>query len=163
MIPARSPVIIYHPELQSGRQHALFSALTVTIWALWIYLWLPLITGILWGVGIRWAYFQIFRGTRGVSLWVILWILCAVIVAVAYWSTYNRIRYEGKTQRRRAKALSKIMIGQKFGVTGDALYTLTHERRLNLYFNDREELMDVDARASTAAQAVPATKPVGIR
>jgi hypothetical protein len=55
------------------------------------------------------------------------------------------------------------MIGQKFGVTGDALYTLMHERRLNLYFNDQEELMHVDALASATAQAFPATKPVGIR
>jgi biofilm PGA synthesis protein PgaD len=163
MIRAHSPLIISHPERQSGTQHALFSTLTVSIWALWIYLWLPLITGILWIVGIRWAYIQVFKGARGVSLWVIVWILGAVIVAVSYWSIYNSVRYEGRMQRRHAKAVSKTMIGQKFGVTGDALYTLMHERRLNLYFNDQEELMHVDALASATAQAFPATKPVGIR
>jgi biofilm PGA synthesis protein PgaD len=159
----QSPLIISHPERQSGTQHALFSMLTVGIWVLWIYLWLPLITGILWIVGIRWAYIQVFRGARGVSFWVIAWILGAVIVAVAYWSIYNTLLYAERTQRRHAKVLSKIMIGQKFGVTGDALYTLVHERRLILYFNDREELMRVEPSASMTAQAFPATKPVGIR
>ena len=163
MIRTQSPLIISHPERQSGTQHVLFSMLTVSIWALWIYLWLPLITGILWIVGIRWAYIQVFRGTRGVSFWVIAWILGAVIVAVVYWSIYNSIRYEGRTQRRRAKVVSKTMMGQKFGVNGEALYTITHERRLNLNFDDREELMRVDALASATAQAFPATKPVGTR
>jgi biofilm PGA synthesis protein PgaD len=161
MMRINSPLIISHPERQSDTQHALFGALTVSIWVLWIYLWLPLITGILWIVGIRWAYVQVFKGSRGVSLWVIVWILGAVIVAVAYWSSYNNIRYAGRTQRRHAKAVSKTMIGQKFGVTGDALYRLMHERRLNLYFNDREELIRVDAFASTTA--FPPMKPVGIR
>jgi biofilm PGA synthesis protein PgaD len=161
MIRVNSPLIISHPERQSDTQHALFGALTVSIWALWIYLWLPLITGILWIVGIRWAYIQVFKGGRGISLWVIVWILGAVIIAVAYWSSYNNIRYAGRTQRRHAKAVSKTMMGQKFGVAGDALYTLMHERRLNLYFNDREELIRVDALASTTA--FPPMKPVGIR
>ena len=77
MIRAHSPLIISHPERQSRTQHALFSTLTVSIWALWIYLWLPLITSILWIVGIRWAYIQVFKGTRGVSLWVICQVSCA--------------------------------------------------------------------------------------
>jgi poly-beta-1,6-N-acetyl-D-glucosamine biosynthesis protein PgaD len=160
MIRAPSPLIISHPERQSGTQHTLFGALTVGIWALWIYLWLPLITGILWIVGIRWAYIQVFKGTRGISLWVVVWILGAVIVTVAYWSSYNIIRYAGNTQRRRAKAVSKAVIGRKFGVTSDALYTLVHERRLNLYFDKRGELTRVDAIESATAEAFPATKPV---
>jgi biofilm PGA synthesis protein PgaD len=163
MMRAQSPLIISRPERQSGAQHALFGALTVSIWALWIYLWLPLITGILWTVGIRSAYTQIFKGSRGISLWVIVWILGAVIVTVAYWSGYNNIRYGGRTQRRQAKAVSKTMIGRKFGVTADALYTLMHGRSLNLHFNDREELMGVDALAGAAAQGFPSTQPAGIR
>jgi poly-beta-1,6-N-acetyl-D-glucosamine biosynthesis protein PgaD len=163
MIRVNSRLIISRPERQSGTQHALFGALTVSIWVLWIYLWLPLITGILWIVGIRWAYLQVFKGSRGISLWIIVRILSAVIAVVAYWSIYNNIRYSRRTQRRHAKAVSKKMIGQKFGVTGDVLTTLMHERRLNLYFNDREELIRVDALASTTAQAFPPLKPVGIR
>jgi biofilm PGA synthesis protein PgaD len=163
MIRSQSPLIISHPERQSGAQHALFGALTVSIWAVWLYLWLPLITGILWTVGIRWAYIQVFKGSRGVSLWVIVWIMGAVIVAVAYWSVYNNLRYAGRTQRRHTKAVSKTLIGQKFGVTADTLYTLTHQRRLNLYFNDRDELMRVDAIKNATAQDLPTTQPAGIR
>jgi len=160
---ALSPLIISRPERQSGQQQALFGALTVMIWALWIYLWLPLITGILWIVGLRWAYIQVFRGTRGVSLWVIVWILLAVIAAVAYWSSYNNVRYAGRTQRLRSKAVSKTAIGTKFGITGPALSTLMRERRLNLYFNNEEELIRVDAVASAAPLAFTPPEPAGIR
>lgn len=163
MIRGHSPLIIFRPERQSNQQHALFGGLTVIIWVLWIYLWLPLITGILWVVGLRWAYFQVFRGARGVSLWVIVWILLAVIVAVAYWSTYNNIRYAGRTQRRRAKAVSKTAIGERFGVGGPTVSMLMRERRLNLHFNDREELIRVDALAGATAQPFSSPEPAGIR
>src|SRR5450432_4359421 len=111
---AQSPLIISHPERQSGAQRTIFGVLTVTVWALWFYLWLPLITAILWMVGIRWAYIQVFRGARGVSLGVVLWIMLSVIVIVAYWSTYNNMRYASKIQRRRAQPLYKAAIQKKF-------------------------------------------------
>jgi biofilm PGA synthesis protein PgaD len=142
---AQSPLIISLPERQSSPQHAIFGALTLTIWVLWVYLWLPLITAILWMVGIRWAYIQIFQGTRGVSLWVILWILLSAIIVVASWSNYNNIRYAKKTQRRRAQAVYKTAIREKFGITSPTLALLLRERRLNLYFSDSEQLIHVDA------------------
>jgi biofilm PGA synthesis protein PgaD len=149
---AQSPLIISRPERQSGPQHAVFGALTLTIWVLWIYLWLPLITAILWMVGIHWAYIQVFQGTRGVSLWVILWIMLSTVIAVASWSNYNNIRYAKKTQRRRAQAVHKAAIREKFGITSPTLSLLLRERRLNLYFNDSELLIHVDALRDASFQ-----------
>jgi biofilm PGA synthesis protein PgaD len=156
---AQSPLIISRPERQSGTQHAIFGALTVTVWALWFYLWLPLITAVLWMVGIRWAYIQVFKGTRGVSLWVILWIMLSVIVIVAYWSGYNNIRYARKTQRRRAQPLYKIAIREKFGITSPTQSLLLRERRLNLYFNETEQLIHVDPVAEASPHPTAAPEP----
>jgi biofilm PGA synthesis protein PgaD len=156
---AQSPFIISRPERQSGPQQAIFGALTVTIWALWLYLWLPLLTAILWMVGIHWAYIQVFKGARGVSLWVILWIMLATIIIVGYWSSYNNIRYAKKTQRRSAQAVSKSVIGEKFGITRAALSLLLRQRRLNLYFNDSEQLIHVDAVADASYQPKASPQP----
>jgi biofilm PGA synthesis protein PgaD len=140
---ALSPFIICHPERQSGVQHTMFSALTLSVWAVWLYLWLPLITTILWMVGIRWAYIQVFRGSRGVSLWVILWILIATSVILGSWSSYNHFRFARKAQRRQVQALAKSAIGKSFGISSATLSVLLRERRLNLYFDDAEQLIRV--------------------
>jgi biofilm PGA synthesis protein PgaD len=142
---ALSPFIISHPERQSGVQHTMFSALTLSVWALWLYLWLPLITTILWMVGIRWAYIQVFRGSRGVSLWVILWILIATSAIIGSWSSYNHFRFARKAQRRHVQALAKSSIAKSFGISSATLSVLLRERRLNLYFDDAEQLIRVVA------------------
>jgi biofilm PGA synthesis protein PgaD len=154
VISAPSDLIICHPERQSGPQHAVFRVLTVTVWAVWFYLWLPLITAVLWLVGIRWAYIQVFRGARGVSLGLILWILLSVTVVVAYWSGYNRLRYARRTRRRHAQPLSKATIGDKFGITGTALSLLMNERCLDLYFDASGQLIRVVALTAAPSIAV---------
>jgi len=154
---ARSPLIISHPERQSRAQRAIFGLLTLTVWALWFYLWLPLITAVLWVIGIRWAYIQVFKGVRGVSLWVVLWILLATIAVVAYWSSYNNIRYARKTRRRHAQPLYKAAIGERFGITNPTLSLLLRERHLNLYFSASEQLIHVDALTDASFQ--PAASP----
>jgi biofilm PGA synthesis protein PgaD len=151
MIRAHSPFIISYPEHQSGSQRVIFGALTVIIWALWLSLWQPLITAMLWIVGVRWGYIQVFNGARGVSLWLILWGLLLVTVVVVAWSTFNNLRYASKTQRRKTQSVSKTAIRERFGITDPMLFLLLHERRLSLYFDDSGQLIRVDVLAETPA------------
>ena len=95
--------------------------------------------------GIRWAYIQVFRGSRGVSLWIILWILIATSVILGSWSSYNNFRFARKTQRRQVQALDKSAIGKSFGISSATLSVLSRERRLNLYFDDADQLIRVVA------------------
>ena len=142
---AQSPLIIYHPERQSGAQRTLFGALTFTIWLLWFYLWLPLITAVLWAVGVRTAYIQVFAGARGVGLESVGVVTLISIVLVCYWANYNRIRYAESTRRRRAETVSKAIIGEKFGVTNPAtMALLLIQRRLKLYFDESGQLTGVE-------------------
>jgi biofilm PGA synthesis protein PgaD len=159
---ALSPFIISHPERQSGVQHTMFSALTLSVWVLWLYLWLPLITTILWMVGIRWAYIQVFKGSRGISLWVIVWILMATSVILGCWSSYNHIRYAKKTQRRRVQTLAKSSIGISFGISSSTLSVLLRERRLNLYFDDAEQLVRVVAVSDDPSPSVVSLVGAGL-
>ena len=142
---AQSPLIIYHPERQSGAQRTLFGALTFTIWLLWFYLWMPLITAILWAVGVHTAYIQVFRGARGVGLESVGVVTVVAISVVIYWSNYNRIRYAESTRRKRAEAVSKAAIGEYFGVSNPATMSLLlKQRRLNLYFDASGQLTGVE-------------------
>jgi len=141
----QSPLIIYRPELQSGAKRTIFGALTFTIWLLWFYLWMPLITAILWALGVRYAYIQVFAGARGVGLTSVGVITMVAVCVVIYWSNYNRIRYAESTRRKRAEAVSKAAIGEHFGVSNPATMSLLlQQRRLNLYFDESGQLTGVE-------------------
>jgi len=142
---AQSPLIIYHPERQSGAQRTIFGALTFTIWLIWFYLWLPLITAVLWAIGVRTAYIQVFAGARGVGLESVGIVSLTASAIVCYWANYNRIRYSESTRRRRAGTVSKAVIGEKFGISNPATMSLLlNQRRLNLHFDESGQLTGVE-------------------
>ena len=59
--------IIIHPERQPHGARTLFGAITALFWALYAYLWLPLITVLAWLVGIRTATLRLYLQREDVS------------------------------------------------------------------------------------------------
>ena len=51
-------LIIDRPGLQTARQRLLFGSMTIAFWALWIYLWLPILALIGWALGFKIAYYE---------------------------------------------------------------------------------------------------------
>ena len=51
----KSP-LIERPDLQSPQQRTLYGALTLAFWALWFYLWLPVLALLAWALGFQQAY-----------------------------------------------------------------------------------------------------------
>lgn len=158
MMRVQTPLVISHPERQTSVQRTLFGILTFLIWAVWFYLWLPLVTGVLWLLGIRWGYIQMFLGKRGVNLRGILFLILTAIAMVLYWSSFNRIRYAKLDRRRRVDAVSKAAIGRDFGVTDAAMLgRLRQGRRLDLYFDDVGRLLRVEDGEGDVLQGAGAT------
>lgn len=140
-----SPFIISHPENQRRAQRAAFRVLTMAVWLLWCYLWLPLITAFLWMIGIHTAYLLVFRGARGIGLQGIAGIILACIALVLSWSSYNRLRYAKHTRRNRLRVVSKVEVGKVFGILDPGiLFLLIKQPRLNLHFDDCGHLLLVE-------------------
>jgi biofilm PGA synthesis protein PgaD len=132
---AQSPLIV-HPENQSNVQRVTFGTLTAMIWAGWIYLWLPLVTTILWIIGIRWSYLQLFAQARGFDIKDILIAMLICIAAVIYWSSYNYLRFRGKDRRKGIPPVAREAVGAEFGVTDPAILSmLCREKRIEMQFD----------------------------
>lgn len=156
----KSSLIINRPELQTKVQRTLFGALTLALWMLWFYLWLPLLTALLWIIGIRTAYIQIFRGARGVGLTSLFWISLVVILLVSYWSNYNRLRYAKSARRRRTEITSKAAVAEAFFVNEpNALSMLREKRSLDLLFTDSGQLVYVNEAYNVASKTAVHKKP----
>lgn len=129
---AFSPLIV-HPERQSHVQRFTFGMLTAMIWAGWIYLWLPLVTTVLWVLGIRWSYLQLFERARGFEIKHIVLAVLVCAMAVLYWSSYNFFRFRGKTRRKGIPPVSREEVGRKFGVLDPGVLSmLCAEKRIEM-------------------------------
>lgn len=147
---AQSPLIV-HPENQSNVQRVTFGTLTAMIWAGWIYLWLPLVTTILWIVGIRWSYLQLFAQARGFEIKNILIAMLVCIAAVIYWSSYNYLRFRGKDRRKGIPPVTREAVGVEFGVADPAVLSmLARDKRIEMQFDRDGRLI-----AAKSANALP--------
>lgn len=135
MIIAERP-IIYHPEWQSTTQRLTSGTLTVIAWTVWMYLWTPFISAVLWVVGIHLVYTQLIQGLsmRSVCFIMLIVLLCSIIVAS--WASYNYMRFAQKTSRLRVQVVPPQIVGKAFGVSDAAiLCLLLQERRIELCFD----------------------------
>ena len=93
-------LIIDDPGLQKLRHRYAYSAVTLTFWVIWIYLWLPLISFLSWVVGLNLFYkemivqngYQLFFGLVG---WYVLVVLIIGSILLG-WAGYNLFRFRGK-------------------------------------------------------------------
>jgi biofilm PGA synthesis protein PgaD len=129
--------IISQPERQTWKQRLTSDTLTGIAWAIWLYLWLPALSAILWILGIRLTYIHIVRAADKGSLLAIFVIaaLCNVIVTI--WSKYNYTRFVGKMRRCGAETVSHEVVAKSFGQTHpETLLLILQERCLTIHFDD---------------------------
>jgi biofilm PGA synthesis protein PgaD len=138
--------IISHPEGMSLKQHITSGTIASVAWAIWLFLWLPVLTGIFWLIGLHVTYKSIILAPNKSSLLLILVLVLVCNIVVSAWSSYNYVRFFKKSRRRVANAVTHEEVGRFFGVTDAAtLKLLANERRLNLYFNDAGGLVRAEA------------------
>jgi biofilm PGA synthesis protein PgaD len=103
-LPMSEIQIIDNPKLKGFLQTLTEWTFTTVMWALWIYLFLPLLNMVLWLLGIHYFYLEVIEKggymhllgllrDTGISLFVILVLLRA-------WGHYNYVRF-GKRNRRK--------------------------------------------------------------
>lgn len=138
--------IISRPEWQSRTQRFTSGTLTIIAWAIWIYLWLPIITACLWIAGIHLTYVQLLQGPSLSSLlfMAIVALLCSIVVAS--WACYNYVRFARNSRRLNAETICHDAIGKAFAVSDPAtLSSILQERRMNFYFDYAGTLIRVEA------------------
>ncbi len=117
--------------------------LRTVFWVLWFYLWIPLMTAILWLFGIREVYTKVFKGARGANLEVFPWLIIGSVCLVMVWSGYNRVRYGGKTRRLHAEGVSQKAKTDAFGVTNPVFIEHLHQRKMEIQFDEHGQITHV--------------------
>lgn len=99
-----NPLIIERPDLQSGKQRAVFGVLTALFWLLWVVLWMPLVTVFGWAFfGYQFQFHMVEREGYAGFLGVLLVYALVIVVmggSLLVWATYNHLRFRGMDRRK---------------------------------------------------------------
>lgn len=94
--------LIQRPRAQPRLRRTAWGFVTAAFWGVYVYLWTPAITMILWLLGIRNAYFELYLRQHSVEPFLLISLpalaVCATVLLIA-WAEYNRWRFAGKDRR----------------------------------------------------------------
>lgn len=94
--------LIHAPHRQARTERTLYGVATLLVWAVYAWLWLPLATLVLWFLGLRLSYLELYLAQQRIdpTLLVVLPLLLLACAAVLVgWAEYNRWRF-GRRERR---------------------------------------------------------------
>lgn len=161
--PAR-PLIIERPDLQSGPQRLLSTALTVGFWVLYAYLWLPVLGLLGWAFGVSRFYEEMVRleGYRPLLQllgWygLVVGLLAGSLIAWASWN-YRRFRHMHRRAAPRPVGLDQI--AGHGGVEPARLLLWQRARVLTVHHDEDGRIVDVRPHGAPPPErigAVPAT------
>ncbi len=156
----KSP-IIERPDLQSTRQAVAYASLTAAFWALWLYLWLPLLALLAWSLGIEQAYkyMVVLGGYRDVVRLLAVYGLVILLLGglLITWAVYNILRFRGVENRSANLEITPAEIARDFGMDQISVEKWQREKFLNVtHDNDARILSVAVGRAvAPAANGVP--------
>lgn len=142
--------------------NGLLSVLTVLFWGLWLYLVLPLVSLLLWALGLRLFVRELTRGSyEGLLTSLIAYssVLLVFVGLLALWITWNVARYGGRNDRRSRKReeVTDREIQEAFRLDDSLLSILRDERVVRL------DLDPDDCVVITAAPRPRAVDPASDR
>lgn len=138
----------------------ILALLTVLFWAAWLYLVLPLVSLLLWALGVR-VFLEQFRqgGYEGLlaSLAAYSSVLLVIVGVLAFWIVWNVVRYGGSSDRRTVKRaeVPDWVVRGTFHLDEKLLSRLRAERLVRVDFGGEGVVVIPDARLPAASPATP--------
>lgn len=130
---ARAP-LIRKPGRQSVGQRMLFGTLAALGWTIWLSLWLPIATALLWLSGVWHASEKFLELPGGSDLFFITALATVSGFVILAWAFYNRYRFRGPDRRSRAEEISLKEIQGKSGLDPVSCRNLAQGTRVTIFF-----------------------------
>lgn len=131
--------LIQNPHLQPLPERAAWSAVTGLFWLVYLYLWMPLATLVLWLLGVRLAVFELYLRKHQVEPFLLFLLPLLALIAAAVligWGEFNRWRFRGKDKREGMSDISHQEVAQAFGASARLAATLQAGKIVVLTMDD---------------------------
>lgn len=141
------PQIIDKPDLKSPLRYLFEGSITFALWALWIYWILPLVTLVLWIMGFRLFYHELFsQGGLEEFIYTLKnggLIILIISLMMLGWTYYNYLWFLRRGERRNkyeAITLDKD-IAEHFKVDIELLKKLKQENRIEVKLDNNQRVI----------------------
>jgi len=123
------------------------TVLTLMMWGIYIYLWIPLITFGAWLAGFERFYeVMIVYGGFNVVIGLMEWyalVIVAIAVSVVGWSGINYYRFHNKERRKATPATNAREVSEFFGLSETEIVRAQTSRRLTIALDPHGEIAEV--------------------
>lgn len=130
-------VIIEQPGSLSTKRRYGERTINLVSWGFWVLLFRPLIVLILWVLGIRLAFMEIYKA-ESAPIWqtylTYLFGVSMIYALLQAWNRYNVMRFRGKERRRRVKDATEEEMSSYFQISKEDLQNLKKWRKANITF-----------------------------
>ena len=135
----RNALIIERPELQSMTQRYGWKSVTFFFWMFYIYLWVPLITLVVWLVGVKLFHINMIEFSGYEVLVDKLGLYSAIILIISIiligWAEVNRMRFKNKLRRLDNNELSVGEVAKKYNLEVSHLTLLRQKKSVKVDFS----------------------------
>jgi biofilm PGA synthesis protein PgaD len=119
-------------EELTPRQRTRDTMITALLWAVYLYLWVPLISLLAWALGFEFAYDVMVRAGGARDLLPIL-LEYAVVISLIFsgftiWSISNRLRFKHMNRRSLRRPVADINLAEYFRIPVEQLYSMRAHR-----------------------------------
>jgi biofilm PGA synthesis protein PgaD len=143
----KSGLIIERPELQTMTQRYGWKSVTFFFWMLYIYLWIPLITLLVWFVGVKLFHINMIELNGYASLVEKLGLYSAIIIMISIiligWAEVNRMRFKNKFRRLDNDELSVAEVAKKYNLDVAHLVLIRQKKSIKIDFFDKGGISEI--------------------
>ena len=137
-----------------AQQRVVFGSMTALFWALWIYLWLPVLAFIGWMLGLKIAYDEMVARSGYVDLVHQLGLYSFIIfclgASLLIWAYYNYFRFHGTDRRKRRPQATLDELNKRYGIAPEELERWILARRLLVHHNAEGRILWAELAPSQA-------------
>lgn len=145
------------PQLLPRRRRIGDALATGIMWALYSYLWAPLISLVAWLLGFEFAYDVMIRAggyeTLKEVLFFYAFMVACIFVVVSGWSTMNRRRFAGRDRRKAVDPVTDAEIVAHFDIQEEYLTALRDSRVSLVYLDGAGQIERVEAGMSNIPES----------
>jgi biofilm PGA synthesis protein PgaD len=150
-------IIEDRPELRGRTRTTVELVVTTLMWAFWIYLFLPMVTVVLWVAGLHFIYHTVIEPavlTHVKAMLMRLGLFIAIVfIVLRGWGYYNYYAFGRLDRRKQSAAITPADMAGHFGLSVDRVRMLQNEKEIVL-FNGEEEVGEADGAANLESVVV---------
>ena len=121
-------------QLRSLARRIVEWGFTTFMWALWLYLFLPLVTVVLWVAGAHYVYLAFFERSALDQLVEMItkigWAVVVIFLVMRGWGYYNYYVFGRKNRRKMHNVAGTADLGKHIGLTGQEVWGLQNQKEI---------------------------------